>query len=180
MGLRVSIIVLFLYSRPLFSLAQEVRNSPAIYGSIPQVSFVTGDNPADKIGVYEMSWGLSGSILTLDSAMHFYIQDYQCIGGGIRDSGQWFVYPTGRIGLRSTHGLQTFDLVRFHQFSFCIAPEKRIAFVSDFKKAFSEYKSMQPTKYGGKIMTTADGIAARLMEDYYVRGVRIRDANWHK
>lgn len=145
---------LLLFLLQLSSHAQPDKNSTAIYKSIPEIEVVTIDSIQDKIGLYQWRVGNCVELLTLDSNMHFKERQQCCIGGEVLDSGVWFVYKTGRVGLKGKWGLHTFDLVKFSHFYFCIPPDQRVNFVT----AFAKYKPDYPG---------SDRLANRLMYECY-------------
>jgi hypothetical protein len=82
------------------------------------------------------------------------------------------VFGTGRIALNGTHGKQTFDLLQFDHFYFCVSPTERVAFIDDFRKSEAEFKGTKPIHLGDSIYTAKDLIALRVMGDYYLHDNR--------
>jgi hypothetical protein len=169
MGVRESILIVFLFFGQNASYSQVQKNSHATYKSLPELLFLTNDSLQDKIGAYKLGKPLWGLVLNLDSTLHFQIRTYSCLGGGIVDSGIWFVIKTGRIGLRSKSGIQTFDLLKFDHFCFCIPPNKRVSFIDDFLKLRRKFKAIKPTHFGDLVITANDIVAYQFKEKYYLR-----------
>ncbi len=167
---RVTSIVFFLFFPWIASYSQADKNSPTTFDSVPRVVFLTKDNLQDKMGMYKLGENLYGTSLNLDSTMHFQKKSYSCVGGPrVFDSGIWFVYKTGRIGLKSKSGLQTFYLMKYRHFYFCIPPNKRLKFVDDFLKSQTQFKKFKTIHIDDVVYTGNDLATYSLMKKYYLR-----------
>lgn len=156
------------------SYAQSEPYIPAIYHSVPELQFVTDTSAMAKTGIYQLGTVPSFLQLKLDSSMHFQIRGFSCTSHEIIDTGVWFVYKTGRIGLKTKTGLKTFDLVKFDHFYFCIPPSERTKFVDDFRTTETRYKDLKPSYAEKKVYTVNEMTADFLMDNYYYqRDLRI-------
>jgi hypothetical protein len=170
MSLRIFVLVFLLFFARIASYSQVDKNSPAIYSSVPGIVFVTNDSLQYNIGIFKMGESLGGELLNLDSTWHFQRKVYADVaGGGILDSGTWFLNKPGMIDLKSNSGLQIFDLIKYHHFYFCIPTNKRGKFVDDLLSSQRQFKNIKPIHVGDSVYTTDDLAVYSLMKKYYLR-----------
>lgn len=117
-----------------------------------------------------MGESLGGELLDLDSTLHFQKKVYACVaGGGILDSGTWFLDKPGMISLKSKIGLQTFDLIKYRHFYICVPSNKRVKFVDDLLSSQRQFKNIKPIHIGDIVYTADDLAVYSLMKKYYLR-----------
>ena len=169
---RITFLLLFLVLCGLGVRCQENANSPLIYRSVDGLNFLTDNSQLSMVGVYRLGAGLSGYLMRIDSNGNFKTREFSCLGGGLLDSGICVVYKTGRIGLRSKKDVKTFDVVKFSHYYFCISPEKRAAFIKEFRTLQTAYKNVNRILEGETVLTSTDLRVRRMMNDYYVRDLQ--------